>query len=70
MKTFILILPLLICGCNGSPNPQSSIPKDSGDPKIKSEINYNGPAGSGYQHKYEGPASQAPDWAKPKPNSK
>ncbi len=64
----------ILAGCIGCGNQMPN------DPSIKAErrIEYPGgggfvgPAGAGYQHgakteKFEGPASQAPDWAKPSP---
>jgi hypothetical protein len=58
MKTALLLIVVLALGCgnNSSPAPK--------DPNVKVQIDYNGPAGTGWNRKYEGPVSEAPDWAK------
>ena len=52
-------------GCGDSPPSGSQKPSD---PNIKARSSYGGslgPVGGGRSREYEGPASHAPDWAKP-----
>ena len=68
----LLVFPILVglagCGSNSSSSDSKAPPK-SNDSNIRVKESLDGragPVGGNRTREYEGPASQAPDWAKPK----
>jgi hypothetical protein len=65
MKRLMLLLAAGLAGCDDSP----ATPPAPADPHIKVKEHVGGrigPVGGGGGREYEGPASKAPEWARPK----
>lgn len=65
MTRLLLLAALAAVGCGGT---SPSKPQQPGDPNIRvreSRGGSVGPVGAGQTREYEGPASKAPEWAKP-----
>jgi hypothetical protein len=62
-RLVVLAIVIAAAGCEDSP----SVPAANPDPHIKAEQEVTGPFGFGGARRYEGPTSQAPDWAKAGP---
>jgi hypothetical protein len=61
------LLLLTLTGCRDVSQPPAAKPADPVI-HVKESVGGNiGPIGGGRGWEYEGPASQAPEWAKPKP---
>ena len=74
MRRLVLLAALTATvGCGDKSPPSPPAPKPA-DPNIRVKDSYNGGAGplnGGRSREYEGPVSQAPDWAKtPPPKAK
>jgi hypothetical protein len=68
-RTLLLFLSMVCIGCESSTTTGSSSKPQIQDPNIRVKEAHGGmlgPVGAGRQREYEGPASKAPDWAKPK----
>lgn len=66
-RLIVLVVIAAASGCGESAPSGASRPP--ADPNIRAKESINGgvgPAGGGRSREYEGPASQAPEWAKPK----
>lgn len=67
----VFVITMGMAGCGDSPSSASKTAPQSGEPHIRVKDTVGGgvgPVGGGRSREYEGPASQAPDWAKPKSN--
>jgi hypothetical protein len=67
----VLVLAVMVAGCGGASS--AGPPKKADDPNIRIKDSVGGgigPVGGSRSREYEGPASQAPDWARPKPGGK
>lgn len=67
MARGLILLAVLASGCGDSSPPPA---QPSGDPNIRVKESVGGNAGgigAGRTREYEGPASKAPEWAKPAP---
>lgn len=74
MRRFVLLAALTaLAGCGDKSSPSAPVPKPA-DPNIRVKESVEGGAGpfsGGRSREYEGPVSQAPDWAKtPPPKAK
>ena len=66
MRRLFVLAALAAAGCGDKSAPSAPTPAD---PSIRTKEAIGGgvgPVGGGRSREYEGPASQAPDWAKPK----
>lgn len=62
----LVVLVILAAGC-GDTTPPSAPKPDDPNIKVKESIGGGvGPVGGRRSREYDGPASRAPDWAKPK----
>ena len=72
MRSVVVLVDVGAAGCGNSSTPSGSS-KPPADPNIRVKESINGgagPVGGGRSREYEGPASQAPEWAKPKSGGK
>ncbi len=65
-RLFLLAALTVAAGCGDTSVPSAPKPADP-NIRVKDSVGGGvGPVGGGRSREYEGPASQAPDWAKPK----
>lgn len=70
MSRLLLLAAVLASGCGDPSAPSAPRPADP-NIRVKESIGAGaGPVGGARSREYEGPASQAPDWAKPKAGGK